>query len=223
MKLILVDDQQNVKMLPVIPDANYSTKHHFTMCTTCHDNVLAEHTTHCICHSCIGKSIEHIEAKGWTWESPPGYFQKNFGDRITVIAGNCEYRLDFTFCSSDFDLGYGPDMCIEVGDWDKCRQELRERGCFGPEELEELEMVYEWLYADMMRDKSFGDWTLDSGGLSCPSGCRIDNESFETEPFYITQEMIWGVGCADELTNKQHRQFAELQNLIMTWLDNSVE
>jgi hypothetical protein len=217
MKMLLIDDRQNSKIVGISPLDEFKTTDYFVPCSECGTAVLQEHATNGICHQCLLHSMDEILNMGWQYEHP-GYFQKNFGDKITVVAGTSEYRFDFTFCGADHDLGWGPDWCIDVEDWNAAQTELKDRGCFTAGEHEELWLVYEYLHAHMKRSKAdTTPWAWDAGGLSCPNGIRYDNEEYETEPFHITKEMIFGVAVG-ELTTQQHARFAELQNIILTWL-----
>lgn len=224
MKAILIDDQNHVKILDELnPTDRLDVVDYFMPCAGCGDAVLAENATHCYCHRCTRLSRNLIEEKGWFWEHP-GYFRKNFGNRITVIAGTSEYRFDFTFCNDDFDLGWGPDWCIDVDTWCEDVVQLKERGCFTDDELEELEMVYEYLYVDKKKDEVFrkGNWEIEGGSLLEPDGLYINNLDHETEPMHITKQMLFGVDCPEELTQEQHDKFAELHGILLAWLVRNV-
>jgi hypothetical protein len=224
MKALLIDDQNHVKILDELnPTDRLDVVDYFIPCGGCGEAVLAEYTSDCYCHKCTRLSRNLIEEKGWAWEHP-GYFQKNFGDRITVIAGTSEYRFDFTFCSADHDLGWGPDWDIEVDEWPKRYVELIERGCFTSEEMEELEMVYEYLYADKKKDEVFrkGTWEIEGGSLMEPDGLYIHNLERETEPMHITKQMLFGVDCPEDITQEQHNKFAELHGILLEWLVKNV-
>jgi hypothetical protein len=224
MKAILIDDQRNVKIIALNPTDRIDVVDRFIPCGGCGLATLYEHTVDGICLNCGDSQrsrYEKLEKLGWTWEHP-GYWRKNFGDRITVIAGTGEYRFDFFFGNEAYDLGYGPELSIEVEEWSTEQPKLEERNCFGPQELLELRLVYDYLYKDMMTSKDNSDWSMESGGLCCPDGLRADNRAFETEPLHITKQMLWGVDCG-EMTQNQHNQFAELMNLLAAWLDSTVE
>lgn len=220
MKAILIDDQNHVKFLNLSPTDRIDVVDQFVPCGGCGEAVLFEHTAEQYCFKCTRLSRNLIEENGWTWEHP-GYFRKNFGDRITVIAGTSEYRFDFTFCSDNHDLGWGPDWCIDVDHWHEDLVQLKERGCFSTEELEELHMVYEYLYADKKKDEVFrkNGWEIEGGSLMEPDGLYCHNLDREVEPMHITKEMIFGVGCG-ELTQEQHNKFAELHAILLNWLAN---
>lgn len=220
MKMLLIDDQNNVKLMELPIDFTMDIQDYILPCNGCGEPTLHEHMTQFLCNQCVRLSRDLIEEKGWTWEHP-GYFRKNFGNRITVIAGTGEYRFDFTLCNDEHDMGYGPDWCIDVTDWHADLPELVDRGCFSPDELEELEMVYEYLYTDLKKDEVFrkGVWEIEGGTLMEPDGlyCCSTDENYETEPLRISKQMIFGVNCG-ELTNEQHAKFAELHAILLTWL-----
>lgn len=220
MKAMLIDDQHHVKLVELSPTDRIDVVDYFMPCAGCGEAVLVENTSDCYCHQCTRLSRNLIEEKGWVWEHP-GYFRKNFDDRITVIAGTGEYRFDFFFCNDVHDLAWGPDWCIDVDTWHEDVVQLKERGCFREEELEELRMVYDYLYADKKKDEVFrkGSWEIEGGSLMEPDGlyCHSIDEDFETEPLHVTKEMIFGVDCG-ELTNEQHAKFAELHAILLTWL-----
>jgi hypothetical protein len=223
MKVIMIDDQQNVKIVSNIsPEFDMAITDHIIPCVMCGDPVLFEFATDLECLKCHKPSREAITELGWVWEHP-GYFEKNFGDRITVIAGTGEYRFDISMGSAAYDCCYECDISIEVGDWREGFAQLKERGCFGPEELEELHKVYEYLYADMMKNKIYtsGNWAADYGSMLEPDGMYCLNNETETEPLHITKRHLFGEHVK-ELTEQQNTQFAELQSLIMTWLCNTI-
>ena len=191
MKMLLVDDQQHVKIVELSPTDRIDVVDQFVPCGGCGVAVLHEHTINAICKTCHGDTLEAICNMGWQWDHP-GVFRKNFGDRITVLAGTGEYRFDFTFCSDDHDLGWGPDWSIDVATWNEDQEQLKERGCFGPKEMMELESVYEYLYTDMMGDKTHnqGNWGADYGSLHEPEGMLVWNKEKEVEQIYFSIHRI---------------------------------
>jgi len=220
MKMLLIDDQNHGKIVELGPDFEMNIVDYMCPCNGCGEPTLHEYMTGFLCDKCTHLSRNRIEEKGWNWDHP-GVFRKNFGDRITVLAGTGEYRFDFYFAGEDYDLAYSPDFDIEVDAWHNDMPGLMERKCFSEEEMRELQMVYEYLYTDKKKDEVFrkGGWEIEGGSLMEPDGlyCHSIDEDRETEPLRITKEMIFGVDCGD-MSNEQHAKFAELHTILMTWL-----
>ena len=223
MKMLLVDDQQHVKIVELSPMDEFKPADYFVPCGGCGVAVLHEHTIQCICHKCFGNTRDCIIDMGWAWDHP-GVFRKNFGNRITVLAGTGEYRFDFTICNDDHDLGWGPDWSIDVQDWSKGTVELKERGCFSAEEMMELDSVYEYLYADMMGDKTHnrGNWEAEYGSLHEPDGMIVWNNLTDVARIHLTQQMLFGVDCKN-MTDRQTEKFIELCAIMMIWLGSEIK
>ena len=118
MKAILIDHHNRVQFVALSPIDVTATVDYFAPCNGCGDAVFLNSITgeDMLCPRCRAESKNLIIERGWTWEHP-GYFYKNFGNRITVVAGTSEYRFDFTLCSADHDLGDGQDSYLYIADW----------------------------------------------------------------------------------------------------------
>jgi len=220
MKALIIDERNHTKIVNVKLEETIRIQDHIIPCSICKVKLHERYLTNQVCPECgSAPTIEEIELKGWSWEHP-GYFIKQFAN-VCVVAGTSEYRFDFTICGEDYDMAYGPDFCIDVGQWPQSVRELKHRNFLTKEEFEELEMVYEYLYEDMVKDEvnlhNRGDWEMDCGSLMEPDGMYCVNTSGDYTPIRITSQMLFGNDCG-ELTSQQHKKFAELQTIIFAWL-----
>lgn len=223
MYAIIVDDRSNAKLVPLSPLDGFATDY-LTPCGGCGDVVLSELTVDCICLQCNPNVELHkeLEDKGWMWEHP-GYWRKNFGNRITVVAGTSEYRFDFFLAGEDYDLAEGPEFCIDLDKWTSSALDLRERGCFTLEEMEELELIYRFLYTDYHKDRVRGNdkWYADYGSLLQPNGMYLCGTD---QPIHLTKEMLFDNMDDDtEMTKEQGHIFCDLCSIIVEFVTKKIK
>jgi hypothetical protein len=224
MKAILVDDMQSVKIIEPGPEG-FNMADYFIPCA-CGKVVLHDYSVDGECFECTNEraSHKHLTELGWSYEHP-GYWTKNFGDRITVIAGTGEYRMDFTFCSADHDMGYGPDWCIDLERFSDKTQEILDRGCFTAQEFDELELVQVNLYRQktLRQTHGRGNWCAGYGELSCPDGMEIYHESGERNHIHIDKEMLFDLGVDEEMSQQQADTFCMIAAVLMAILADYVD